>query len=57
MTAQNGFYDYETDDHAYVDFGIGKPDSVNEYYVYGITNDDKQKLVETMHETKYELGL
>ena len=57
VTAQNGFYDYETDDHAYVDFGIGKPDSVNEYYVYGITNDDKQKLVETMHETKYELGL
>ena len=38
-------------------FGMGRPQSVEEYYVYGLYNDGMNKLKSKMKETKKKLGL
>ncbi len=53
IVARNGVQEYGDE---YVDFGVGRPE-VDEYLIYGISNTDREKLVQVIRDTKYQLGL
>ena len=45
------------EDRGYYDFGMGKPDSIDEVFVYGLSDSDREVLKQKIYTTKESLGL
>ena len=58
IVAEASLEDYVEDgDQGYYDFGTGKPDSIDEVHVYGLSDKDRDVLNQKIYTTKERLGL